>query len=257
MNESACGTMTAANAPCRTRAPTNSAGTRANPQSAEAMVKPVMPITNRRRRPYKSPRRPPVMRSTANESAYPATINWISLNVVARPRWMDGMATVTTLKSKAARNTAASITDNADQRREPVTSSRRGGRCKEDTSSPMPRIAATSAPAARDRESSPPRSRLSRARLPALQLLLEFIDVELRQERAERKDGVLHQGKQVADQCLDHPRRQGVACHPDPLTRRESNSPCDQREGRQLAVEVIRCLLRGASHGAGVAGGFR
>ena len=60
------------------------------------------------------------MRSTANESAYPATISWISLNVVARPRWMDGMATVTTLKSKAARKTALSITGSADQRREAV-----------------------------------------------------------------------------------------------------------------------------------------
>jgi len=86
MNESACGTMTAANAPCSTREATSAVGDWAKPQSAEAMVNPVIPIVYIRLRPYRSPRRPPVIRRTANESAYPATISWTSLKVVPNPR---------------------------------------------------------------------------------------------------------------------------------------------------------------------------
>src|SRR5258707_9171475 len=48
---------------------TSAVGDWAKPHSAEAMVKPVIPIMYIRRRPYKSPRRPPVIRRTANDSA--------------------------------------------------------------------------------------------------------------------------------------------------------------------------------------------
>ena len=51
MNESACGTMTAAKAPCSRRDATSAVGERAKPHSADAMVKPVIPITYIRRRP--------------------------------------------------------------------------------------------------------------------------------------------------------------------------------------------------------------
>jgi len=58
-----------------------------------------------------------VIRSTANESAYPATISWTSLKFVPNPRWIDGIAIVTMLKSTEARKTAHSMTARAGQRR--------------------------------------------------------------------------------------------------------------------------------------------
>jgi hypothetical protein len=67
------------------------------------------------------------------------------------------MATVTTLKSKAARNTAQSITGSADQRREPVTSSRRRHRDKSNPghASPDPMLQPARQPAG-NRETSEP-----------------------------------------------------------------------------------------------------
>jgi hypothetical protein len=63
-----CGIRTAPNAPCSTRAAIRKLDEGAAAHSADAAVKPTMPIMNRRRRPSRSPRRAPVMSRTAKAS---------------------------------------------------------------------------------------------------------------------------------------------------------------------------------------------
>lgn len=65
MSASICGTMAAAVAPCSTRNPTRAQAFQASPHSSEARVKAIMPMTNMRRCPNRSPRRPPVIRPLA------------------------------------------------------------------------------------------------------------------------------------------------------------------------------------------------
>ncbi len=65
MVERVCGTMSAAAAPCRTRAATSVAAVGASPQSRLVAVKAAMPSTKSLRRPKASPRRPPTTSSTA------------------------------------------------------------------------------------------------------------------------------------------------------------------------------------------------
>ena len=66
--DSTCGTISAAIAPCSTRAPINISGVTATPHSTDAMVNPPTPIRKIRRRPKTSPSRPPVISPTANGS---------------------------------------------------------------------------------------------------------------------------------------------------------------------------------------------
>ncbi len=60
-----CGTISAAVAPCRMRKATSAQPFGAMPHSSEATANRAMPRTNRRRWPYRSPRRPPVIRPLA------------------------------------------------------------------------------------------------------------------------------------------------------------------------------------------------
>ncbi len=62
------GSSSAPISPWTTREPTSIPGLCAKPHSAEAAVKPVTPIRNRRLRPKMSPSRPPVISTAANAS---------------------------------------------------------------------------------------------------------------------------------------------------------------------------------------------
>lgn len=64
-----CGTIIAAIPPCRMREATSISGFAAKPHSADASVKPPMPMRNSRLRPWMSPSRPPVIRPAANARA--------------------------------------------------------------------------------------------------------------------------------------------------------------------------------------------
>ena len=65
---SSCGTMSAANSPCAMRVATSRSPDQAAAAAADESVKPAMPMRNTRRRPNRSPSRPPVTRPTANAS---------------------------------------------------------------------------------------------------------------------------------------------------------------------------------------------
>ena len=63
-----CGIRTAPNAPCSARVAISICGETASAESSEAPVKPAIPIMKSRRRPIRSPRRAPVISSTAKVS---------------------------------------------------------------------------------------------------------------------------------------------------------------------------------------------
>ena len=65
---SSCGTMSAANSPCAMRVATSASPDQAAAAAADARVNPAMPMRNTRRRPNRSPNRPPVISATANAS---------------------------------------------------------------------------------------------------------------------------------------------------------------------------------------------
>jgi len=73
--DSTWGTISAAAAPCATRAATNMPGVAASPQANEVRVNKASPTTKRRRRPNVSPRRPPSTSRTPYAMPYPATTN--------------------------------------------------------------------------------------------------------------------------------------------------------------------------------------
>ena len=63
-----CGISSAPNPPCSARMAIRNSGEGAMAHSAEAVVKPMIPAMNRRLRPSRSPRRAPVISSTAKAS---------------------------------------------------------------------------------------------------------------------------------------------------------------------------------------------
>ncbi len=60
-----CGIISAAPAPCASRATTSATAVGARPHSSELAVNASTPVRNRRRRPYSSPSRAPVTSSIA------------------------------------------------------------------------------------------------------------------------------------------------------------------------------------------------
>jgi hypothetical protein len=69
MVASTCGAMIAAAMPCTIREITSMCPLVAKPHSAEATTNAAIPVMNMRRRPNRSPRRPPVISSTAYADA--------------------------------------------------------------------------------------------------------------------------------------------------------------------------------------------
>ena len=103
---SACGTMSAENAPCTTREATSMSPLTANAPSADASVKPATPMRKVRWRPRMSPNRPPVTSSTANASMYPLTIHSSCEAVAPSSVRIDGSATCTIVTSSRSMNDA-------------------------------------------------------------------------------------------------------------------------------------------------------
>jgi hypothetical protein len=99
MIESVAGFISAAPAPCTTRAPISSSPLDARPQTSDDSVKTASPMTNIRRRPRRSASLPPLSINEANVSAYPVTIHSSSERPTWRSAAIDGRATLTTVLS--------------------------------------------------------------------------------------------------------------------------------------------------------------
>src|SRR5262245_2229738 len=107
------GVSSAAPTPCSARAAISTGAVGARPHSREAMANHTTPMTNTRRRPYRSPRDPPSSSSPDSVSVYAVTTHCS----VARPLWkfrpIAGSAMPTTVASIAAipePSTVAAIT---------------------------------------------------------------------------------------------------------------------------------------------------
>jgi hypothetical protein len=106
------GTRSAAHAPWRIRAEINTPPLGATAQSAEVAANPSRPPLKILRRPYRSPKEPPVIISALSDSRYAFITHCSPPNSRSRSRPIAGSATVTTLDSRNAapepRMTAAS-----------------------------------------------------------------------------------------------------------------------------------------------------
>ena len=101
---SVSGVTIAAPAPCSARVAIRMPMFGASADPADATVKRMMPATNMRLRPKRSPSAAPVRSRTAKESTNPLTVHssvWIE---APRSRWMLGRATVTTRLSRTHMN---------------------------------------------------------------------------------------------------------------------------------------------------------
>ncbi len=103
-----CGSITAPHAPCTIRAVISVEGDCAAAHTIEVRVKPPIPASSTRLRPYMSPSRPPVSSATAIASVYPAAIHWRSAYDPPRPARIEGAATLATVESSRSITLAAS-----------------------------------------------------------------------------------------------------------------------------------------------------
>src|SRR5271169_5048019 len=72
------------------------------PHQTDAAAKTVVPKTNMRRRPKRSPAAPPAKRNAERQSVYALTSHWITTTEVARSVSIAGKATLTTDSSTNA-----------------------------------------------------------------------------------------------------------------------------------------------------------
>src|SRR5690349_10744514 len=112
-----CGMSSAPNAPWTTRAAIRVPGVGAAAHSADAVVKPTIPTMNTRRRPKRSPSRPPVISSTAKASVYAAPSHCSVVALPPRSARMDGAATLTIVPSMRSMTSAISTIASTAQRR--------------------------------------------------------------------------------------------------------------------------------------------
>ena len=78
----------------------------ARAQAMDPAVKRATPMTNALRRPYMSPRVPPVSSRLASASTKASTIHWSSLMLAPSSRWIVGSARFTTVLSSITMNRA-------------------------------------------------------------------------------------------------------------------------------------------------------
>lgn len=109
------GVIIAAAPPCSTRATSRNPAVGASPQAALVTVNSARPTVNIRRRPYRSPSRPPLIMPTANASPNPATTSWMAAGPACRRPWIDGSATLTMKKSRNVMNVPVSTTSSGAQ----------------------------------------------------------------------------------------------------------------------------------------------
>ncbi|MNQ99199.1 hypothetical protein D3C85_1149240 [compost metagenome] len=89
-----CGTISAAPAPCNTRAPSNCSTLPAIPHSSDARPNAATPHINRRRRPRLSPSLLPSARHTAKATPYRATISSSSVAEACKEWVIESSATL-------------------------------------------------------------------------------------------------------------------------------------------------------------------
>ncbi len=117
------GIMTAAAAPCTSRAVTSTPRPGARPQAAEASTNPATPAPNARRAPIRSASAPADSSSAANISVYPAATHCRPLIPPPKSARTDGSATLTTVASsvttKNPSTAAASVKPGRETSRTP------------------------------------------------------------------------------------------------------------------------------------------
>ena len=119
MRASAAGATIAPPAPCTTRAASSHAWEVANPPAREAAENSSRPVTNIRRRPSRSPARPPSSSSPPNARAYALTTHSRPAPENPRARWICGRATLTMVESSTTINCAVAMTSSARPRWRP------------------------------------------------------------------------------------------------------------------------------------------
>src|SRR6185312_878933 len=105
---STCGTISAADAPWAARNAIRMDAVGASPHRSENVVKEATPAMNRRRRPNRSPSRPPSTSMSAYGTAYPATTSWSVAADGCRSASIVGSATLTMKTSAMARKAPSS-----------------------------------------------------------------------------------------------------------------------------------------------------
>src|SRR6266446_4242439 len=116
ISESAVGATTAAPAPCTTRAMISHVELVASPPAKEPAANSRMPPTNIRRRPNRSPARPPSSSRPPNASEYALTTHSRSVELNRSARWIEGSATFTMVVSRTTISCANAITISATPR---------------------------------------------------------------------------------------------------------------------------------------------
>jgi len=109
--------MTAAPTPCTPRATSSMIELGAAPQHSDAIVNTQSPTVQTRRRPRRSASEPAVSSSEAREIEYASITHWMQLKLMFRSRWIDGRATLTTVKSSSSMNVAMETVASIHQRR--------------------------------------------------------------------------------------------------------------------------------------------
>ena len=117
MIESVAGEMIAAPSPCMTRAAISTPIEPASPQASDAAEKRAIPIMNMRRRPRRSPVRPPSSRKPPNAIVYAVMTHWRSFSATVSAVLIDGSATLTIETSRTVMNIATQTSASACQRR--------------------------------------------------------------------------------------------------------------------------------------------
>src|SRR5260370_28661654 len=116
ISESAVGATTAAPAPCTTRAMISHVELVASPPAKEPAANSRTPPTNIRRRPNRSPARPPSSSRPPNASEYALTTHSRSVELNRSARWIEGSATFTMVVSRTTISCANAITISATPR---------------------------------------------------------------------------------------------------------------------------------------------
>ena len=120
ISASAVGATIAPAAPCTTRAASSHAGVVANPPASDAAENSTRPATNIRRRPSRSPARPPSSSSPPKARAY-ALIDPLQAAAGEPERaWMCGSATLTMVASSTTTSCAVAMTSSARPGRRPA-----------------------------------------------------------------------------------------------------------------------------------------
>src|SRR3954462_15758767 len=115
-SESAAGASSAANRPCRARAPSSMPVFTAAPPRAGAGGKPIKPVRKTRLRPHRSPRRPPAMSRPPKARLYAVITHCRLASENCRSAWACGRAMFTMVASRTTISWAMPMKANAFHR---------------------------------------------------------------------------------------------------------------------------------------------